>query len=85
MFGMLSVLAEFERDIIRGRTKVFLQAARSRKRKGGRPKINEKKLNHALALYISKSMSIKEIDEACGVSGSTLYRALIMMKLNQFR
>lgn len=76
MFGMLSVLAEFERDIIRERTMAGLQAARARGRKGGRPKVNEKKLNHALTLYHSRSMSIREIEEMTGVSASTMYRAL---------
>ena len=37
MFGMLSVLAEFERDIIRERTMAGLKAARGHK--GGRPKV----------------------------------------------
>lgn len=76
MFGMLSVLSEFEREIIRERTMAGLQAARARGRKGGRPKVNEKKLNHALALYQSRSMSIREIEEMTGVSASTMYRAL---------
>ena len=49
LFGMLSVLAEFERDIIRERTMVGLKAARARGRKGGRPKVNQQKLNQALA------------------------------------
>jgi DNA invertase Pin-like site-specific DNA recombinase len=37
MFEMLSVLAEFERDIIRERTMAGLKAAHARGRKGGRP------------------------------------------------
>jgi DNA invertase Pin-like site-specific DNA recombinase len=39
MFGMLSVLAEFERDIIRERTMAGLKATRARGRKGGRSKV----------------------------------------------
>ena len=76
MFGMLSVLAEFERDIIRERTMAGLKAARARGRKGGRPKVNQKKLNEAIALYYSQRMSVKEIQEATGISASTLYRSL---------
>jgi DNA invertase Pin-like site-specific DNA recombinase len=41
MFGMLSVLAEFERDIIRERTVAGLKAAPARCRNGGRPKVNQ--------------------------------------------
>jgi DNA invertase Pin-like site-specific DNA recombinase len=44
MFGMLSVLAEFERNIIRERTMAGLKAARARDRKGGRPKSESTKV-----------------------------------------
>jgi DNA invertase Pin-like site-specific DNA recombinase len=76
MFGMLSVLAEFERDIIRERTMAGLKAARARGRKGGRPKVNQQKLNQAIAMYHSERMTVKEIQEATGVSAATLYRSL---------
>ncbi len=80
MFGMLAVLAEFERDIIRERTMAGLEAARARGRKGGRPPVNNKKLNHALTLYKSKQHTIKEIEELTGISSSTLYRAIEKQK-----
>jgi DNA invertase Pin-like site-specific DNA recombinase len=73
MFGMLSILAEFERDIIRERTIAGLKAARARGRKGGR---HQKKLNQAIAMYHSERMTIKEIQEATGVSTATIYREL---------
>ncbi|MBI1630377.1 recombinase family protein [Bacillus safensis] len=76
MFGMLSVLAEFERDIIRERTLSGLKAARARGRKGGRPRVNKQKLNQALALYHSKRMTVREIQEITGISPATLYRAI---------
>ena len=76
MFGMLSVLAVFERDIIRERTMAGLKAARTRGRKGGRPKVNQQKLNQAIALYHSQRMSVKEIQEATGISAATIYREL---------
>jgi len=76
MFGMLSVLAEFERDIIRERTVAGLNAARARGRNGGRPKVNQQKLNQAIAMYHSKRMTVREIRESTGVSAATLYRSL---------
>jgi DNA invertase Pin-like site-specific DNA recombinase len=76
MFGMLSVLAEFERDIIRERTMAGLKAARARGRKGGRPRVNQHKLRQAIILYKSKEMTVKEISKETGVSHATLYRAL---------
>lgn len=83
MFGMLSVLAEFERDIIRERTMAGLKAARARGRKGGRPKVNQQKLNQALALYHSQRMSVKEIQGATGISAATLYRELNKEKVKE--
>ncbi|MGM0878640.1 MAG: helix-turn-helix domain-containing protein [Bacillota bacterium] len=53
-----------------------LKAARARGRKGGRPKVNQQKLNQAIAMYHSKRMTVKEIQEATGVSAATLYRSL---------
>jgi DNA invertase Pin-like site-specific DNA recombinase len=76
MFGMLSVLAEFERDIIRERTLAGLKAARARGRKGGRPKANSQKLRQAIILYKSREMTVKEIQQETGISPSTLYRSL---------
>src|SRR4051812_46474513 len=76
MFRMLSVLAEFERDIIRERTMAGLKAARARGRKGGRPIVNQPKLNQAIAMYHSERMTVKEIQEATGVSAATIYREL---------
>ncbi|WP_234293172.1 recombinase family protein [Fictibacillus sp. FJAT-27399] len=76
MFGMLSVLAEFEWDIIRERTLAGLYATRARGRKGGRPKANAQKLRQAIILYKSQEMTVKEIQPETGIYPSTLYRAL---------
>src|SRR4051794_20650087 len=76
MFEMLTVLAEFERDIIRERTMAGLKAARARGRKGGRPKVNQQKLNQAISMYHSQRMTVKEIQETTGVSAATIYREL---------
>lgn len=71
---LIGAMAEFERDLIRERTKAGLEAARARGRKGGRPKIDKKKIDLALRLYDSKEYSIKEIEKMSGVSAATLYR-----------
>lgn len=83
MFGMLAVLAEFERDIIRERVTAGLEAARARGRKGGRPAANAKKVQQALSLYDSRNHSISEIEELTGISRATLYRALKKRKEEQ--
>ncbi|MDQ0885914.1 DNA invertase Pin-like site-specific DNA recombinase [Paenibacillus sp. V4I9] len=76
MFKMLAVIAELERDIISERTLAGLAAARARGRKGGRPKIDEKKIKQAMKLYDSRQHSGKEIAELTGVSKATLYREI---------
>ena len=77
IFHIFGALAEFERDIIRERTKAGLEAARKRGRFGGRPKkMDDKKIALAKTLMADKSNSINEICEILQVSKATLYRYL---------
>ena len=77
IFHLFGALAEFEREIIRERTSAGLLAARSRGKKGGRPKsMDDKKIIMAKALYNDKKNSIKDICEILKVSKPTLYRYL---------
>lgn len=73
-FRVMASIAELERDIVSERTKSGLAAARARGRNGGRPKVNQKKLELAMKMYQSKDYSIKQIVEATGISQATLYR-----------
>jgi len=74
MFGMLTVMAQFERDLISERTIQGLESARARGRKGGRPKKAEDKLNIAFKMYDSKNFTVAQITEATKISKPTLYR-----------
>lgn len=75
IFHIFASLAEFERDIIRERTKAGLIAARSRGRLGGRPKVmDEKKINMAKTLYNDKGTSIDDICQTLNISRATFYR-----------
>lgn len=69
-------IAELEKDIISERTKIGLQAARSRGRKGGRPVKNREQVLMALKMYNSTNYSLKQIINATGISKTTLYRCL---------
>lgn len=79
-FHIFASLAEFERDIIRERTKAGLAAARARGRVGGRPKGLSKKAQHkamlAKQLYLEGELSISEICEQLSISKGTLYNYL---------
>ena len=43
---------------------------------GRTPKVNQQKLNQAIAMYYSQRMTVKEIEEATGVSAATIYHQL---------
>ena len=79
-FHIFASLAEFERDIIRERTKAGLAAARARGGVGGRPKGLSKKAQHkamlAKQLYLEGEFSISEICEQLSISKGTLYNYL---------
>src|SRR5438128_10688296 len=75
IFHIFGALAEFERDIIRERTKAGLQAARARGRKGGQPKaLNSKQVAIAQQLYDDKTNAIADICKTLNISRATLYR-----------
>lgn len=75
IFHIFASLAEFERDLIRERTKAGLAAARARGRLGGRPKgVDQKKQKAALALKKNGTYSVREICEIVGISRNTYYK-----------
>ena len=78
VFHVFAALAEFERDVIRERTRAGLTAARARGRRGGRPRAaaldDVRKVALARSLYADKTLSITQICTTLRVSRSTLYR-----------
>lgn len=77
VFHIFGALAEFERSIIRERTRAGLEAARMRGRRGGRrPKLNDKDLHAARAMLAGGSLTVEEVAKQLGVSLATLYRYL---------
>lgn len=82
MLTIVQAFAQFERDLIVERTKEGLAAARARGKKGGRKPLPKGKVEKALKLYKSNTMSLKEIQEATGVSPSTIHRRIRKQKEN---
>ena len=77
IFTVFGAIAEFEREIIRERTRAGLDAARSRGRKGGRPRsLSDKDLKQARALLTDPEITVEDIARRFGVGTSTLYRYL---------
>lgn len=75
IFHVFGALAEFERNLIRERTKAGLSAARARGRIGGRPEkmspANVKSLNELLD---NGTHTINELLKLFGISRGTLYK-----------
>lgn len=77
LFNVIALLAEFERDLIKERTKAGLAASRARGRKGGRrATVTPEVLARARTLMDKKGMTVGEAAFALSVGRSTLYRAL---------
>lgn len=78
VFHIFAALSQFERELIRERTRAGLSAARARGRKGGRKPVtaNDPKVKMAKALHLDKSTSIDEICSTLEISRATFYRYL---------
>ena len=75
VFHVFGALAEFEREMIRERTKAGLKAARARGRMNGRPKkLSDQQINIAKKLMDDLETTVLEITKTMNVSKATLYR-----------
>ena len=75
VFHIFAALAEFERTLIRERTRAGLKAARARGRQGGRPMtLSEDKRRMAQALRDDPQQSVASICKALGITRTTFYR-----------
>lgn len=74
MFGMLSVLAELQRELIVANTRDGLAAARARGRTGGRPsKLSGDQIGLAQQLYDGGEKTVAQIAAILGVPRTTVY------------
>lgn len=74
MFGMLSVLAELQRELIVANTNDGLASARARGRVGGRrPKLTADQAALAQRLYDEREKTVQQIADMFGVPRSTVY------------
>ena len=74
MFGMLSVLAELQRELIVANTRDGLAAARARGRRGGRPPaLSPTQAAHARELYAAGEHTVADIANLFGVGRTTVY------------
>lgn len=73
-YHLFGSLAEFERSVLRERTRAGLQAARQRGRRGGRPKLLTAEKFDAARNLLNAGTPAREVAAALGVSPPTIYR-----------
>jgi DNA invertase Pin-like site-specific DNA recombinase len=76
VFHVIGALGQFERDLVRERTRAGLTAAEARGRRGGRrPVVTDEKLRRARGL-VAKGLTVREAAMRLKVGKAALYQAL---------
>lgn len=77
LFSALAMVAEFEADLIRARTREGMAVARERGRlRGGKPKLSKVQEKHLAELYEAGEHTVSELQELFRVGRATVYRAV---------
>jgi len=77
LFNVFGMVAEFEADLIRTRTREGMAIAKAAgKLRGRKPKLTPSQEKHLVQLHRSGAHTTSEIAEIFGVARSTVYRAL---------
>jgi len=77
LFNVLAMVAEFESDLIRLRTREGMKVAKAKGRlRGKQPKLNRRQEAHLVSRVHSGEYSTAEVAELVGVGRSTVYRAI---------
>jgi len=77
LFNVLAMVAEFESDLIRLRTREGMKVAKAKgHRRGKQPKLNRRQEAHLVSLIDSGEYSTAEVTELFSVGRSTVYRAI---------
>jgi DNA invertase Pin-like site-specific DNA recombinase len=77
LFNVLAMVAEFESDLIRLRTREGMKVAKAKGRlRGKQPKLKPNQAKHLLELHDSGNYTQSELAELFGVGRSTIYRTI---------
>ena len=77
LFNVLAMVAEFEADLIRMRTREGMKVAKAKGRlRGQQPKLKPNQAKHLLELHDLGTYTQAELAELFGVGRSTIYRTL---------
>jgi DNA invertase Pin-like site-specific DNA recombinase len=77
LFTTLAMVAEFEADLIRARTREGMKVAKAKGRlRGKQPKLSARQQAHLVELYRAGQHTSAELAELFGVARATVYRAV---------
>ena len=77
LFNVLAMVAEFEADLIRARTREGMKVAKAKGRlRGKSPKLTPRQEAHLVQLHAADEHTVGELAELFSVGRSTVYRAL---------
>ncbi len=77
LFNVLAMVAEFEADLARMRTREGMKVAKAKGRlRGKQPKLSPKQEAHLVSLHQAGEHTISELEELFSVTRSTVYRAI---------
>lgn len=77
LFNVLAMVAEFESDLIRARTREGMQVAKAKGRlRGKQPKLSILQQRHLMEVYNAGTHSTAELAELFNVARSTIYRTI---------
>jgi DNA invertase Pin-like site-specific DNA recombinase len=77
LFNVLAMVAEFESDLIRMRTREGMKVAKAKGRlRGKQPKLSPTQEAHLVKLYRAGEHTVSELEDLFPVTRSTIYRAI---------
>ncbi len=77
LFNVLAMIAEFESDLIRMRTREGMKVAKAKGRlRGKQPKLSATQEAHLVELYHAGEHTVSELEELFPITRSTIYRAI---------
>ena len=77
LFNVLAMVAEFEADLARMRTREGMKVAKAKGRlRGKQPKLSAKQEAHLVALHQAGEHTIGELEELFSITRSTVYRTI---------
>ena len=77
LFNVLAMVAEFEADLIRLRTRETMLVAKAKGHlRGKQPKLNRRQEAHLASLWRSGEYTTADLSDLFGVARSTVYRAI---------